>query len=60
MAVLSIVVTAPLGAILILALGPLLLQSDMVDEDDGQRFDLEEIGSMEKVDEEDEDEIKQH
>ena len=60
MAVLSIVVTAPLGAILILALGPLLLKSDMVDEDDEQRFDLEEIGSMERVDEEDEDEIKQH
>ena len=32
----------------------------MVDEDDEQRFDLEEIGSMERVDEEDEDEIKQH
>ena len=32
----------------------------MVDEDDEQRFDLEEIGSMEKIDEEDEDEIKQH
>ena len=57
MAVLSIVVTAPLGAILILALGPMLLETDMLDKDEEKRFDLEEIGNMERVDEE-VDEIK--
>ena len=57
MAVLSIVISAPLGAVLILATGPLLLHSDL--EVKGNTDEVSDLEENEKEEQEDEDEERE-